>query len=145
MVRGTTLLCPHLEQQGFPFFAGRMAVEKTVTAEDAASLCLTRTGINAVLAEVNGQKLTSIGNSEAFDLTPYLNKRKNHIRLTLVNNLHNLLGPHPLAIGECLAVRPASFYQKPCIWKSAKGFDRAGSLAWSDDYTLVETSTKSLL
>ena len=54
------------------------------------------------------------------------------IKLTLINNLRNLLGPHHLKEGECYNVCPSSFYKENCIWN-----ERAED-TWNDDYCFVE-------
>ncbi|MEE1014093.1 MAG: hypothetical protein U0L92_07300 [Clostridia bacterium] len=81
----------------------------------------------------------SIWNGEDLDIRSYLTEGKSRIRLTLVNNLHNLLGPHHLEGGESHNASPSSFYKEPCVWKST---DETECLAemWNDGYTFVETS-----
>ena len=38
------------------------------------------------------------------------------VEYTLLNNLRNLLGPHHLEGGECLAVGPGVFYEEKCVF-----------------------------
>ena len=57
---------------------------------------------------------------------------KTKVRLTLINNLRNLLGPHHLKEGECLCVGPGSFFKEPCVW------NRNPEEAWDEDYCFVE-------
>jgi len=53
------------------------------------------------------------------------------VRITLINNLRNLLGPHHLKEGESLEVGPWCFYKEVCIWENDP--------QWNDDYCFVET------
>jgi len=55
------------------------------------------------------------------------------VRLTLVNNLRNLLGPHHLKEGESLAVGPHSFFKESCVW------NQNPEKQWDEDYCFVET------
>ena len=63
---------------------------------------------------------------------------KTNIKLTLINNLRNLLGPHHLAEGECYLVTPSSFFKEPCVWKNKNAW--GGGASWNDDYCFVEMS-----
>lgn len=129
----TQVKLSQLQEQGFPFFAGRLTVEKTIDKEAATHIRFKREGINAVLAEVNGHRLTSIWNGEEFDLRPYLREGENVIRLQLVNNLHNLLGPHHLNVGESRGVSVSSFYKEKCVCCPK------GNPEWNDGYSFVKT------
>ena len=108
----------HLEQHGYPFFCGSITFEKEFQLEDTDyKLKLAQHGYNAVVAEVNGAAFPPMlwGSFEA-DLSGHLRKGANTIRLTVVNNLRNLLGPHHLESGEPLGVGPGSFFMEPCVW-----------------------------
>lgn len=133
----TISLC-HIERQGYPFFSGEITVERTLTLEEgdtARALTFDKAGINAVRVGVNGQDAgTLLWRPYALDLSPYLRTGDNVIRLTLVNNLRNLLGPHHHTGGELLAVGPGHFYKEPCIWT---GY---GAVGYTEKYCFVHTS-----
>ncbi len=115
-----TVTLTHLEKQSYPFFAGELTVEKTITLTEndrARVLRFAKTGINAVRVAVNGNAVnTLMWAPYELDLTPYLRTGDNTVRLTLVNNLRNLLGPHHHQDGELLSVSPSHFFAEPCVW-----------------------------
>lgn len=133
----TISLC-HIERQGYPFFAGEITVEKILTLDEgdtARALTFDKTGINALRVNINGaQAGTLLWRPYALDLSPHLHAGDNVIRLTLVNNLRNLLGPHHHTGGELLAVGPGHFYKEPCIWT---GYGKVG---YTEKYCFVQTS-----
>lgn len=121
-----------LEKQGFPFFCGELEVEGEIDiCGENPVLVIDMHGCNAVRVECGGINETlltgncvSLGNLSG----------KQRIKLTLVNNLRNLLGPHHLEDGESLSVGPASFFKEICVWKTKRGWlDRP----WNDDYCFV--------
>ena len=124
-----------IEQQGYPFFSGELTVEKELDMERAEGiLTLERQGINAVRVQINdNQVITSIWNGESIDVSQFLRPGKNKIRLTLVNNLRNLLGPHHLEEGESYSVGPGSFFQESCVFKPG------AEPKWNGDYCFVKT------
>lgn len=126
----------HMEQQGFLFFAGELVLEKTIWLEDTEyKLVLDKKGINAVQVNVNGQEAGVIlWNPTEMDLTPYLQKGENVIRLTVYNNLRNMMGPHHLQEGETYFAAPSSFFKEPCVW------NKNPESAWNEAYCFVEMS-----
>lgn len=131
----TRVTLDRLEQQGFPFFSGELVLEKTFGAgEEGTHICLKRSGINAVRVQVNGgEEQVSIWDGDVLELGPWTQDGENTVRLTLVNNLHNLLGPHHLEEGECDHVGPSAFFKEACVWREAESQD------WNDGYTFVKT------
>ena len=130
-------LC-HMERQGYPFFAGELTLEKTLTLREgdtARVLTFDKTGINAIRIHVNGHEVsTLLWRPYTVDLSPYLHAGDNCVRLTLVNNLRNLLGPHHHTNGELWAVGPGHFYREPCIWNGYR------AVGYTDRYCLVHMS-----
>lgn len=128
----------NIEQQGFPFFCGNMTVRKTISVDDInKKIIFNMQGINAVKVKINGEKAeTVIWNHSDMDISKHLKEGKNEIELTIYNNLRNLLGPHHLEEGECLNVRPCSFFKGESLfvpwWMKPLG--------WNDGYCFVETS-----
>lgn len=125
----------HLEQQGFPFFAGTLTVEKTMQIEDTAKkLVFRKKGVNAIKVCVNGADAgTVLWNPTELDLSGYLHPGENTVTLTLINNLRNMMGPHHLKEGESYFVCPSTFFKEPCVWAAAPE-------AWDDGYCFVEFS-----
>ncbi len=124
----------NIEQQGFPFFAGRMTLKKSFNISDISYVIrLTKKGVNAVKVTVNGVDVnTLIFSPYEWDLSQHLKKGDNEIEITLVNNLRNLLGPHHLPIGECLTVCPPHFIKNSCVWTGKNG------TPWEKNYCFVE-------
>ena len=120
------------------FFSGELCVEKTLTlaaGDTARELVFEKSGLNAIRVNVNGTDVATVMWAPySVDLTPYLHEGDNRIKLTLVNNLRNLLGPHHHVGGELLAVAPPHFYKEPCIWNGyAGGY-------FTEKYSFVNTS-----
>lgn len=108
----------NIEQQGFPFFSGRISVKKVFNISNTnQKLVLKLKGINAVDIKINDKTVsTEIWNNSEVDLSGHLSVGENIIELTIVNNLRNLLGPHHLEEGESYRVRPSSFFKGRSIW-----------------------------
>lgn len=125
-----------IERQGYLFFAGEISVEKEFFLEETDyQVVFDKKGVNAIRVFANGVYVdTVIWNSTKVDLSHYLVKGKNVIRLSIVNNLRNLLGPHHLKEGESYATAPRSFFKEPCIWNFNPEEE------WDEDYCFVETS-----
>lgn len=137
----------HLEKQGFPFFSGELSVEGELEISgEYPVLQLDRKGINAVKVEINGVEKLMLTNDK-LPLSVFGLQGKNcegcqcealtgkmKVKLTLINNLRNLLGPHHLAVGESYGVGPSSFFKEPCVWNTNPQKD------WNDDYCFVEMS-----
>ncbi len=128
----------NIERQGYLFFSGELCVEKTITlaeGDTARELVFEKSGLNAIRVNVNGEDVATVMWAPySVDLTPYLKAGDNVIKLTLVNNLRNLLGPHHHVGGELLAVAPPHFYKEPCIWNGYSGG------YFTEKYSFVNTS-----
>lgn len=125
-----TVLLADIQQQGFPFFAGELSVSREFDISDT-DVCLKfeKQGINVLRVSVNDDEATRVlWEPYEVDLSQRLKKGKNKIKLTLVNNLRNLLGPHHQKDGEIYSVGPSSFFKEPCIWNEEPQPD------WEDSY-----------
>ena len=123
----------NIERQGFPFFCGELMLEGEIDIEgDDPVLELDMKGINAVRIEINGNCKTALTDNR-ISLQGFGSGRQK-IRLTLINNLRNLLGPHHLKEGESYTVGPFSFYKEKCIWNGEP------EMMWDDDYCFAEMS-----
>lgn len=125
----------HIEQQGYPFFAGSLTVEKFFELDDTHyKFAFEKHGINVVNIRVNNKPVkTVLWEPFEIDLSDYLIRGTNKVEITLVNNLRNLLGPHHLPEGECHRVLPASFQKEYGIWL------RDRTRGWCDNYCFVNT------
>lgn len=123
----------NMEQQGYPFFSGDMVLEGELEiAGDNPVLQIERRGINAVKVEIGGVEKWMLTNDK-LSLKDFGVQGKVKVRLTLINNLRNLMGPHHLIEGECLSVGPGRFFKEPCVWNKNPEND------WDEDYCFVET------
>ncbi|MBO5059546.1 MAG: hypothetical protein J6C82_01350 [Clostridia bacterium] len=123
----------NIEQQGYPFFCGEMCIEGELDiCGETPVLELDIKGINAIRVEINGITKVMLTDNR-LPLSNFGVSGKTKVKLTLINNLRNLLGPHHLTEGECYIVGPWRFFKEPCIWNP----NEDGS-AWSDDYCFVE-------
>ncbi len=127
----------NIQRQGFPFFCGELEFEGEVDiSQKNAVLNLAMTGVNAMRIELGGETKTIITDNR-LPLTGMSGKKK--IRLTLINNLRNLLGPHHLKEGESYSVHPGLFFKEACIWKKGT-WDDGG---WDDNYCFTKMGIKS--
>lgn len=130
-----TITLEKIERQGFPFFAGEIAVKKVIDKSNAI-LDFSKCGINVVKVKINGEVVKKLmWEPYMIDLSSYLNRGENELELSLINNLRNLLGPHHLAEGETYLCGPHSFYKEKCIW-----MPNAKEENWNRDYCLAEIS-----
>jgi hypothetical protein len=131
----TEVKLSNLEQQGFPFFAGKIKVaRKIVLDHNNYQLRINKKGINVVHVIVNGQPVDVLmWEPFCLDLSEVLRTGENEIELVLVNNLRNLLGPHHLKEGETYYASPARFFKEPCVWNNNP------APGWDDRYCFVET------
>ena len=123
----------NIEQQGFPFFCGELELEGEVDIRgDNSVLDVDIKGINVVRFEIENKHKTLItGTKITFsDCT----KGRHRTRITLINNLRNMMGPHHLEEGECCFVGPFSFYKEKCVWNENP------ESAWNDQYCFAEIS-----
>lgn len=122
----------NIEQQGYPFLCGEMALvgEIDINGENPV-LELNMDGINAVKVEINGVERTMLTDNR-MSLLPFGVTGRQEIKMTLINNLRNLLGPHHLKCGESVCVGPNAFYKEPCVWNGDPAKD------WNEDYCFVE-------
>ena len=125
----------NIEQQGFPFFCGKMVVEGKVNiVGDNPVFVMQRQGINAVKVEINGIEKWMLTDNK-LPLKEFGVEGETKIRLTLVNNLRNLLGPHHQKVGELVryGTGPHRFFKESCVW------NRNPEPSWCDEYCFVET------
>ena len=131
----------NIEQQGFPFFCGELELEGEISVKgENPTLKLGFKGVNAIRVEVGEIKKVVITDNKLS--LKGLTEGNHKIKLTLINNLRNLLGPHHLIEGEGWEVGPNSFFKEECVWKgrfwlevyNKKTFDEL----WNKNYCFVE-------
>lgn len=104
-----------LAPQGYPFYAGAFELEQSFTVAAPAAGArhvLTFPDVEAIVAvvELNGKRLPpAVWSPWEVDVTEALREGPNTLKVTLVNSLRNLLGPHHHAMGELTSVGPVSF------------------------------------
>lgn len=136
----TEISLKSIEKQGFPFFCGDMnIVGKINITGNNPVLELDVKGINAVRVEIGGKSDVMITDNR-LSLKDFNVSGEAEIKLTLTNNLRNLLGPHHLEQGECYKVGPGNFFKEICLWKKAPVPNSFYNTEWNDDYCFVEMS-----
>lgn len=104
-----------LSQNGYPFFSGKFELSQDFYLDEVQPnkqyfLDLPNCESIATLIQINNQTIdTLVWAPFQTELTPYLIKGKNTLKITLVNSLRNLLGPHHHKDGELTKVGPNSF------------------------------------
>lgn len=128
----------NIQRQGFPFFCGELTVAGEVDVQgENPVLDLECKGVNAVRVEIGGIQETLLTNHRL--PLASLERGKHPITLTLINNLHNMLGPHHLEVGQSYIAGPFCFYQEDCLWSKP-----VLSGPWNSDYCFAEFGLASL-
>ncbi len=127
-----TISLKDIEKQGFPFFCGELTVEGELDIQgERPVLVLEMKGVNAVCIEINDFKKTIL--SEDRVSLEKAGRGKQKIKMKLINNLRNLLGPHHLELGEHYSVGPESFYKEVCVWNPQNMEN-----GWNEEYCFVK-------
>ena len=129
-VTGTDLI-----RAGYPFFAGRLTLEREVVLKKApaegAVLELPATSAVAASVLVNWQEAGTVWRFPAtVPVDGLLAQGRNRLAITLTTSLRNLLGPHHHEDGELHWVSPASFATSPA-WSSRKNNHRRARQAYN--------------
>lgn len=128
-----------VSMNGYPFYAGAFEMQQTfeiASLKKGSRYLLELPNCEAVVSviELNGTVLDTLCWAPfKTDITQALKPGKNELKITMVNSLRNLLGPHHHNRGELIKVGPNSF-------TGAGGFpDAVGDENW---YDLRKTDTK---
>lgn len=123
-----------IEKCGFPFFAGSITFRKTINLSDTLyCIRFLPKAVRSISVEVNGEKLPVLCCSPyECDISPYLVKGDNEVKITITSNMRNLFGPHHIPVGELYKVSPGHYYKHPCTW------NRNTETPWNENYCLVE-------
>ncbi len=121
-----------LTMEGYPFFAGSFDLVQdfempSIEPDKKYFVELSNCEAIASIIEINGQVAdTLVWSPFKTEISKYLKPGKNTIKITLVNSLRNLLGPHHHKGGELIKAGPNSF-------TGAGGFpDGRGEKNWYD-------------
>jgi hypothetical protein len=103
-----------LVRAGYPFFVGRMRLEREVAirGEPSSDAVLELPPFSAVTAavEVNGEEAGVVWKApRKVPVGSLLTRGRNRLAVTLTTSLRNMLGPHHHPDGELFWVGPASF------------------------------------
>ena len=99
-----------MEQAGFPFFAGTIKAETSLTYHQGDATVLSINGRYATCGvTVNGKAAGTLLFEHEIDLADYLVEGENTIQLALTNSCRNLLGPHHTHDPEPFGVGPFTF------------------------------------
>ena len=130
----------HIEKQGYPCFCGEMSLEGIVNIKgDNPVLEFDVKGFNVVKLKIGDREEIVLWDNR-LPLKSFGIKGETKFKLTLVNNLRNLLGPHHLEEGETYKANPGSFYKEYCVWKRPAVKNSYYNHVWNDDYAFVEMS-----
>lgn len=99
-----------IARDGYPFFAGSVTAETTLTYCAGDPTVLDIRGRYATCGvEINGIDMGTLLFEHRMDLCAYLQEGENVLRLTLTNSCRNLLGPHHYREAEPYSISPPTF------------------------------------
>ncbi|QMV43982.1 glycosyl hydrolase family 2 protein [Cohnella cholangitidis] len=150
LIKETSHTKGNLTETGYPFYAGSVMFEYSFNwnfnDSKGRKVIIRFPEIQATVmtGELNGHHLRAVAWSPwEMDLTDAIQEGSNTIRLTLVNTLRNILGPHHHALGELTRVGPSSF-TGDAGWPNENGqndwYDQrlyGKARLWRDDYSFV--------
>ena len=118
-----TVEIEHLEESGFPFFAGTVSLRQYLDLEDGRegeeyAVAFQNLFANAASIRINGVEIGVMVRPDCKLPVPdgVLKAGKNTLEIELTNSLRNMLGPLHLEEGECLGVSPGTFYKDPGVF-----------------------------
>ena len=131
-----------LHEYSLPFFSGTLTLQKEfkLNQDEISGRTLKFDAQKAISSKIklNDRELGKLlWKPFEAKLDAFLKEGKNIIEIELTNSLRNMLGPHHLEKGESYAVGPSAFYKEPGIFTKI-------SIAWNNDYCLVEFGLENL-
>lgn len=122
----------NIEKQGFPFFCGELTVEGELDIQgEYPVLALEMEGMNAVRLEI-GKLKTTVLTEDRISLKS-VGTGRHKIKMTLINNLRNMMGPYHMHEGENYFISPGTFYKEKCVWSPDKQ-----EKEWDENYCFVK-------
>ena len=133
----------HIEQCGFPFFAGSMTLSQDITLPPGEEnhgyqLAFAKLFAQVAVIRINGRQVATVTRPDYACAIPagVLKAGANTIEIELTNSLRNMLGPLHLEEGECLGVSPGVFYKAPGV------FAPWHRIVWNDDFCFMPFGIK---
>ena len=125
----------NIEKCGFPFFSGEITLSKTFNLSDTSYMLeFLPKNLKNLTVEINGKIVDEIiWAPYECDISSYLQKGDNTIRLHMNCGLRNLFGPHHKPLGELLSVSFRDYYKQPSVWTEN------AQLPWEQNYCILET------
>ena len=137
-----------LTEQGLWFYRGNAVYETDVNYTENGRYLLSLVGIKGVFATIyNGDNKLGyiVCETDKLDITPYLNKGINKIRIELAGSNRNLFGPFHHIKGEPIFVGPSTF-------SGIAGFEdfvspeiKLGMNTYTDSYSFVPFGIKKVV
>ncbi len=113
----------HVEESGFPFFAGTICLRQFFDIQDGGEgegyvIAFQNLFAHAALIRINGVEIgVTVRPDYSVPIPEGIVKvGKNSLEIELTNSLRNMLGPLHLEEGECLGVSPGTFYKDPGVF-----------------------------
>lgn len=133
----------HIEQSGFPFFAGSITLTQEFELAEGRENEPCRIAFRRLFAHIaeirlNGRKTGTLSRPDySLDIPAgALTAGTNVLQITLTNSLRNMLGPFHKEEGESFGVGPGSFYKDPGV------FCPKGAQDWNGDYCFLRFGTE---
>ena len=117
--------------EGYPFFAGKMVLDKAFTVDQVGKTRVELPGGYARCnLRINGEPVRMSYFADSAEIGDYLKVGENTAEITLFSGNRNLLGPHHNAMDEePLCVGPATF-EFPGTWKDGKSTQERSSYSF---------------
>jgi len=121
-----------LVKDGFPFFRGEIELEQEINIQSANVVLQIPQRFALIKLYINDIYAGEMMFSHKIDISKFVKKGRNTIRLVLTISNRNLLGPFHSQIEEPLGITPNTFERKG-NWKDGKSPD------YRDSYSFVRT------
>ena len=138
VAESSRLAAADLVRTGYPFFVGRLMLEREVLLRSDPSpdavLELPPFAATVAVVHVNGEEAGAVWKApRTVPVGSLLVRGRNRVSVTLTTSLRNMLGPHHNAEGE-------SYWVAPAAWAGAKGWfgQPAGQRCVPNDYNVVD-------
>ncbi len=126
-------------EQGYPFFAGEMILEKDIMLEDKN--CFLKLAGRFAVAEIflNNSFVTKLLFDDVCDLSDFAKEGLNHLKIRLINGNRNLLGPF-----HC-ADDPEPHKVDPGLFDMYNTWENGKSELYRDSYSFVQFGISNII
>ena len=121
-----------LIEDGFPFFAGDIELKQTINITDTAKELVLTERFEFAEITINGRDVGKMMFSKRLDISKYLHRGENELKITLTVGLRNLLGPFHTQEEETVFVGPYTF-ERMGQWQDGTCKDM------KEDYAFIKT------